>query len=84
MPALLEYVRGLDGKEIKSAAPVTSCVSKQKRQDGVRAILNKKGIEVLDEFLCQGGFLLVGVGHPNKKDVEDAVRFAKRLSAARS
>lgn len=46
----------------------------------VRKILQDKAIPVTDEFICQGGFLLYKVGHPNKNGIQEAVAFAVRMS----
>ncbi|NLG25673.1 MAG: hypothetical protein GX558_09980 [Clostridiales bacterium] len=80
LPELLRFVNGLDGRRVKKAALVTSCLTKKQGQSSVRALLEAKGIEVVDEFICQGSFLLRGFGHPNQSDVEEAVRFACRLA----
>lgn len=62
--------------DIKDAALITSCASKMHRQKEVRKILESKGINILDEFICQGNFLLLGLGHPNKTDISNATDFA--------
>lgn len=80
MPELLQFVKGLDGPSVKKAALVTSCASKKHGQKSVRALLEDKGVEIMDEFICQGGFLVMGLGHPNKSEVEEAVRFACGLA----
>lgn len=77
-PDLISYVSKL-GNKVKKAALITSCCSKKTTQNKVRQILMEQGIEVMNEFICQGSFLFFGFGHPNKKDVEDAVEFAKRV-----
>jgi flavodoxin len=79
LPEMLDYMKGLDGSEIKNAALVTSCASMKNRQDSVRRILMEKEINVLDEHLCPGSFLFFRFGHPNKKDVQQAVDFAVEL-----
>lgn len=80
LPELLEFVKSLDVNRIKRAALVTSCASKKQGQDSIRKLLQGKGIEVLGEMICQGSFLFIGFGHPNKKDIQEAVDFAIRLS----
>jgi hypothetical protein len=69
MPELLEYVKSIDAKEIKRAALITSYGSKRQKQGSVCSILNDK---------------VVGIGHPNGKDVEDAVSFASRILESNS
>jgi flavodoxin len=80
LPLLLDFVKALDRGKVKKAALVTSCASKKHRQDSVRKLLQQKGIEVLDEIICPGSFLFLRFGHPNKRDIEEAVNFAVRLS----
>lgn len=80
MPELLAYAKSLDSKEVRKAVLVTSCASKKQKQDSVRKLLTEKGIDVLDEMVCQGSFLFMGRGHPNKSDIEQAVNFAVGLS----
>ena len=79
-PKLLEYVGNLDSTKVKKAVLITSCTSKTNKQDMVREILKKKGIEVhSDEFICQGSFLFFGLGHPNAADITRAVSFSKEI-----
>lgn len=80
MPELLEFLRRVDGAQIKRAALVTSSATKKHEQKSVRALLEAKGIEVVGETTCPGSFLLMSFGHPNKADVSEAVRFASRLA----
>lgn len=77
---LLEFVKNLDSEKIKSVALVTSCVSKKQGQDTVRKLLENSNIPIVDELICQGSFLFMRIGHPNKKDIQEAVDFAVRLS----
>lgn len=80
LPELLQFVKDLDGRSVKKAALVTSSASKKHGQKSVRALLEDKGVEVVDEFICQGSFLVMGLGHPNKAELEEAVRFAVGLA----
>ncbi|HBN95649.1 MAG TPA: hypothetical protein DDZ66_05060 [Firmicutes bacterium] len=79
LPELLNFVHDLDAKKIGKAALVTSCASKKQGQTKVRKILEEKGIEIVDELLCQGSFLFFKWGRPNQADVQEAVDFARRL-----
>lgn len=79
MPELLEYIKGLEMPLPGRAALVTSCASGSQRQTEIRSMLEKKGIEVVDEFVCRGGILFVFASHPNSKDVKDAAAFALRI-----
>lgn len=67
--------KSIEHGSIKEAALITSCASKMHRQKEVRKILEGKGIDILDEFICQGNFLLFGLGHPNKTDIDNANNF---------
>lgn len=79
-PDLLEYVKTIDNTMVKKVVLVTSCASKQTKQNAVRDLLKEKNIEVSEEeFICQGSFLVMGWGHPNKIDISNAVSFAKEI-----
>ena len=80
LPLLLNFVKALDRGKVKRAVLVTSCATKKHRQDSVRKLLQQKGIEVLDELICPGSFLFLRFGHPNKRDIEEAVNFALRIA----
>ncbi|MEL7610792.1 MAG: flavodoxin domain-containing protein [Bacillota bacterium] len=80
LPKLLKYVGDLDASGVKAVALVTSCASKEHRQDEVRRILEQKGVGVVDEILCQASFLCNNSGRPNQADVDEAVAFALRLA----
>ncbi len=79
-PELLEYVKNLDGASIRSAALLTSCASGKQKQASVRKILEEKGIKVIDEFICRGGFLFVSARHPDSKDLNAAADFAEKVT----
>lgn len=79
MPELLSYMKELDAPALTSAVLVTSCAGGKQRQNGVRAILEEKGIKVIDEFVCRGAILFVSLTHPNKKDLQDASDFALKI-----
>ena len=79
LPELITYIKNIDNGMVKKAALVTSCVSKKTKQNLVKELLVKNNIEVLtNEFICQGNFLFIGLGHPNKTDIDNAVSYAKR------
>lgn len=77
MPEMIEFVKQLTPRQVKNVVLITSCVSKKAYQEAVRRQLTANGINVIDEFMCQGNFLFFGFGHPNIKDIENAVAFAK-------
>ena len=79
-PQMIEYVNTLKGEHIKRAVLITSSAKKTAKQLDTREMLQSKGINVLeDEFTCQGSFLLIGLRHPNKDDIANAVEFAKGI-----
>ncbi len=80
LPVLLDYVKTLDSQKIRKVALITSNCSKKQGQDDVRNILKDKGIEVIDEFICYGGFLFFKMGHPNKEEIQQAVDFAVKAA----
>lgn len=81
-PAMLGYLKNIDGSMVKKAALITSCVSKKHKQDMVRELLVNKQIEVVaDEFLCRGSFLFIGLGHPDESDLNQAVAYAAKIAA---
>lgn len=79
LPELIEFVKNLDGEKIKNAVLMTSSASKKQGQADIRSILEEKNINVLDELICQGSFLIMKFGHPNKDDIQEAVNFAKQI-----
>lgn len=80
LPELLGFVKDLDSSKTKSAALITSSAADKKGQDSIRKLLEDKGIKVVDEQRCYGGFLVMKIGHPNKADISHAVDFALRIS----
>jgi flavodoxin len=79
-PRMVEYVQKLDSSMVKRAALITSCASKRNKQDMVRDALVRSGIQVApDEFICRGNFLFLGAGHPNRKDIDDALSFVRKV-----
>lgn len=78
-PELLEFLKNIDAPLLKNAAIVTNCCSGSQKQNVVRNILEEKGVTVLEEFICKGNFLFFSFGHPNTKDLKDAVDFAQKI-----
>ena len=81
MPALLDYIKNLKAPLLKKAAIVTSCASGKQKQVELHRILEEKGIQVIDEFVCKGNFLFVAIKHPNDKDLQNAIEFARKVLA---
>jgi flavodoxin len=79
MPELLVYIRQMDAPALKNVALVTSCGSGKQRQTVVRSILEEKGIEVIDEFICKGAIFFVSLNHPDSKDLKEATDFAHKI-----
>ncbi len=79
-PVLVSYVDKLDKNIVEKAVLVTSSASESGRcQKQLISILQEKGIQLLDEITCTGGFLFVKLGHPNKKDIQQVVDKAKQI-----
>jgi len=78
-PELVEYVKSIDPAAAKAVALVTNCASGRQKQLSVRRILEGNGVEVVDEFVCKGAILFVALWHPDKKDLANAVEFAKSV-----
>jgi flavodoxin len=78
-PELIEYLRTLDHQQINQAWLITSSGGKTTPAADVRAVLMERGIPVADkEFTCQGAILFVGIGHPNRLDIQNTIKFVKR------
>ncbi len=78
-PELLKFVQNLTSEQIKKVALITSS-TKVVPQKTIRDALVSKGIEVLkEEYLCKGGFLFFALSHPNKDEINGAVKFAEKL-----
>lgn len=76
-PALLSYAERLDASIAKKVVIVTSSVSTSHRnQKELRALLEKKGIDVVDEITCTGGLLFIKFSHPNKTDIQTIAEMA--------
>jgi flavodoxin len=79
-PELLDYLRSVDRQQVKQALLITSSAGKTTTAAEVRTVLTDLGIPVADEeFTCQGAILFVGMGHPNKADIHNAIAFARRM-----
>ncbi len=79
-PRMIDYIKGIDGSMVKKAALLTSCASKVMKQETVREMLERNNVALVpDEFICQGSFLLIGRGHPDAADIDNAVAYAKRV-----
>jgi flavodoxin len=80
-PELIQYCRSLDSGKIGPAVLMTSCASRKMKQAQVRQALTEAGVPVCDEeFVCRGSFLFMGIGHPNRADLEQAILFARRIA----
>jgi len=78
---LLSYAEKLDASIASKVVLVTSSVSTSHRsQKDLRALLVKKGIDVVDEITCTGGFLFIKPSHPNKIDIQAVAEAAKEIS----
>ncbi|MGI6392276.1 MAG: flavodoxin domain-containing protein [Candidatus Izemoplasmatales bacterium] len=77
---LLKYLESIDKANVKQVALVTSSCGGTQKQDAIRSLLSEKGITVIaDEYLSLGNFLFFRLGHPNKKEIQGAIDFAKGI-----
>lgn len=80
-PELLSYAEKLDASMVRKVVLVTSSVSSSNRsQRAIHTLLAKKGIDIVDEITCTGGFLFIKSSHPNKADVQVIAEAAKDIS----
>lgn len=81
-PEMREYAETLSSNSVKKAVLITSCLRNKQKQNDIRAILEAKNITTAaEEFLCRGRLLFIGLGHPSKSDISNAVAFAKKIAA---
>ena len=81
-PEMRAYVETLSPASVKKAALITSCLSNKQAQNDIRFLLKKRNIKTAaEEFICRGKLLFIGLGHPNKTDISNAVAFAKKVAA---
>lgn len=80
-PGIISYAEKLDASVVGKVVLVTSSASVTHRsQKELRALLAQKGIEVIDEISCPGGFLFIRFTRPNKKDVQSVAEAAKNIA----
>ena len=74
---LIEFAKKLTPANIKSALLVTSSM-KEMTPEKLKEALIANQIEVMrDEYTCKGGFLVMGISHPNKQEIDEAVDFVR-------
>lgn len=79
-PALLSYAQKLDASLARKVVLVTSSAStSQRSQRDLRVLLEKKGIDVVDEITCTGSLLFIKFGHPNKLEIQTIAEAAKSI-----
>lgn len=76
---LLNYIKFLKTNAVKRAALITPTYHYDNRQTQVRTMLNQKGIDVIGERVCISSFLFLQLGHPNKGDLNNTIRFVKSI-----
>jgi flavodoxin len=80
-PELISYAEKLNASITGKVVLVTSSASAAHRNQGeLRQLLVGKGIEVVDEITCPGGFLFIKLGHPNKTEIRFVAEAAKEIS----
>ncbi|NMA07349.1 MAG: hypothetical protein GX928_06560 [Ruminococcaceae bacterium] len=80
-PDLLSYAEKLDASITGKVVLVTSSASAiHRNQRDLHALLVGKGIDIVDEITCPGGFLFIKFSRPNKRDIQSVTEAAKNLS----
>lgn len=79
-PDLEGYIERLDKEKIPKAAVFMSSVSGDYSKSDLSGKLKARGIEVVGEFSCKGNFIVMALGHPNKKDLSDITAFATKIA----
>ncbi len=78
-PELLNFAKGLSATQVRKVALVTSSM-RMTAQGSLRKTLIEAGVEVIEEeYLCKGSFIVVGLGHPNRLEIDGAAAFASRI-----
>lgn len=84
MPEMIEFAESLSREKVGKVALITSSTAGSTKQSVIRSALTGHEIEVeAEEYVCKGNFLVFGLTHPNKEDVEGAVSFARTVAAVR-
>jgi len=74
----VEFLEGLP--DIKRAAVFGTYLGQTSAIESMKKALEKKGVEVIDEWGCSGAFLyFMQRGRPNEKDLEEARQFANSV-----
>lgn len=76
----IEFVKALNTSLVKKAVLITSSTSNKTGHDEVRQILTDSKIEVAGECRLTGNFLFLKIGHPNKKEIDGAIEFCKKIA----
>ena len=78
------FIGTLDSSLVKNAAVFGTCGGQDKVIGTMKGLLKDKGINVCDEsFLCKGrAWFFVNRNHPDKADLEGAVRFGQDVVGA--
>ncbi|MDR2096959.1 MAG: flavodoxin [Spirochaetaceae bacterium] len=80
--AMRSFLQTVSAGQVKRVAVFGSACGAKSALAEAKAILEPRGIPVLDEaFQCRGAFLFLNSGRPNDGDLEAATAFAKRLCA---
>jgi flavodoxin len=75
-PALEDFILQLSPKAVGNAAVFSTHVSGEKAGDMLKLALAARGIPAGAGFSCKGDFLFFNLGHPNRRELDEAGRFA--------
>lgn len=80
-PEMQKLISEISFKNAKNVCLIMSSCTQNYSKVTVKEILKDRGINVLDEqFSCAGGFLIMKMGHPNRREILDAANFAKSIA----
>ncbi len=78
-PELLDYLKNWTTANTGKVVLMTSSMTNLPQTE-LREAFESSGIGVHDkEFLCKGSFLVMGLTHPNKTDLQEAVSFVEQV-----
>lgn len=77
---LRKFLSDLGSSQVTNVVVFGTSAAKKTALPEIKSILESKGIVVSsEEFHCKGSFLFANRGRPNKKDLEQAEAFAKKI-----
>jgi flavodoxin len=78
LPDMKEFVNAIAPSSTPKVVLVSSSAT-GKGQTNVTEAFKNKGIDILGEYICYGGFVILKMFHPNKQEIADAVTFVDNI-----